>query len=205
MLHDLIILVDSYRLISINKYFTMQLSPYLKDMLSRQCGHALDNAAQCVMLTLDIESHTGEHLGVNTVKRLLGFIADERQPRVATLNIIARYLDYDSWEALKLVDDENGNSGFGSCATELHACDLKPGNRVQVTYRPGRRLVLELKGDNLFTVLESENSKLLAGDEITLDHIVQGYPLLVSRVVRDGQDLGSFTAGKAQGVEFKML
>lgn len=183
----------------------MLLSPLLRDLLSKRCGHSLEISADCVTLVLDIEKHTGEHLGVNTVKRLLGFIHDDRQPRVSTLNIIARYLGYDNWEALKLVDDENGNSGFGPCAAEIHSSHLKLGNRVEVTYKPGRRLVLEFKGGNSFRVIESVNSKLLVGDEIILDHMVQSYPLLVSSVVREGQDLGSFTAGKAQGVEFKVL
>ena len=183
----------------------MQLSPFLRDMLSKRCAHSLEESADCVILALDIESHTGEHIGINTIKRLLGFIHDERQPRATTLNIIALYLGYDSWDVLKLVDDENGNSTFGSSATEIHVRDLKPGNRVLVTYRPGRRLVLVFKGGNSFTVIESENSKLQVTDELSIDHVVQGYPLLVSRVLRKGQNLGSFTAGKAQGVEFKLL
>lgn len=208
MLHDLVFFVDSYnsnRLIAIINAFTMRFSPLIKDLLSEQCRCPLQNPADCQTLAFDIESRTGEHLGVNTVKRLLGFIDDERQPRVATLDIIARYLGYDSWEALSLVDNENGNSGFGSCATEIHASDLKPGDCVLVTYQPGRSLVLEFQGGNSFTVIESENSKLLVADELSIDHVVQGYPLLVSSVVRAGQNWGSFTAGKVQGVEFKIL
>lgn len=182
----------------------MKLSPLIKAMLAERCGHNIDTPAECMALSLDIETITGEHLGVNTLKRLLGFIHDERQPRVTTLNIIARYLGYNSWEALKLVDDANGNSGFGSGATELHASLLKPGDRVLVTYQPRRRLMLEFKGGNNFIVIESENSKLLVADELSIDHMIKGYPLLVNRVVRAGQDLGSFTAGKTQGVEFKI-
>ena len=60
-------------------------------------------------------------------------------------------------------------------------------------------------GANRFRVQESINSKLRAGDELTATHIVQGYPLLVSDVLREGQSLGSFTAGKAQGIRFKIL
>jgi len=66
-------------------------------------------------------------------------------------------------------------------------------------------VTLEYTGDNHFRVIESEHSKLLAGDLLTLTHIVRDYPLLVSRVERDGQDLGAFTAGKAQGIDFDLL
>jgi hypothetical protein len=64
---------------------------------------------------------------------------------------------------------------------------------------------MEYIGENRFRILKSMNSKLKANDEITITHIVQNYPLLVSEVVRDGKSLGSFTAGKAQGIRFKIL
>lgn len=183
----------------------MKLSPAITKLLSRQCGRELTTANDCTVLALDIESRTGDHLGVNTIKRLLGFINDEREPRDATLNIIAHYLGYDNWDTLRLVDEEEGNSGFGAGVDELHAGDLREGARVVITYHPGRWLMLELTHGNSFAVVESENSKLQKGDLITLDHMVQGYPLLVSRVVRAGHDLGSFTAGKAQGINFEIV
>ena len=74
-----------------------------------------------------------------------------------------------------------------------------------ISYPPNRRLAIEHLDSNRFRVLESENSKLLAGDLLTLTHIVRHYPLLVSEVTRDGQNLGAFTAGKAQGIDFELL
>ncbi len=64
---------------------------------------------------------------------------------------------------------------------------------------------MRYKGNGTFLVQESAGSKLLAGDIVTLSHIVKGYPLLVSQVVRGGENLGHFTAGKSQGVDFKIL
>lgn len=183
----------------------MKLSPYIKDLLGKQCRRELTTANDCTVLALDIEASTGEHVGVNTLKRMLGFIDDEREPRITTLNIIARYLGHNDWEALKLLDDEAGNSDFNESMTELHAAQLKPGAMIEITYLPNRRVVIKFLGDNSFTVIESENGKLRVGDSLRLDHIVRGYPLLVSEVVRDGTSLGTFTAGKAQGINFKIV
>ncbi len=144
-------------------------------------------------------------MGVNTLKRLLGFINDEREPRTATLNIIAQYLGHDNWEALSLLDNEAGNSDFNEAITELHAAQLKPDARIEISYLPNRKLVIKHICDNSFVVLESENGKLRVGDMLQIDHIVHGYPLLVSEVLRDGTSLGTFTAGKQQGVIFKLL
>lgn len=182
----------------------MILSPYIRERLDTQCGHEIRRSSDCEFLALDIESKTGEHIGVNTVKRLLGFIADEREPRLSTLDVIARYLGTDNWEALRLLDEDCSNSAFDD-RDEYLACQFPVGQQLLITYPPNRSVTLEYTGDNHFRVIESEHSKLLAGDLLTLTHIVRDYPLLVSRVERDGQDLGAFTAGKAQGIDFDLL
>ena len=182
----------------------MKLSPFLQELLAGQCHHPLRTSADCEFLVLDIESKTGEHIGLNTLKRLLGFIDDEREPRQTTLDVIARYLDYDSWETLKVFDDRS-NSSFETGDNELHASDMEVGQRIEVTYLPDRRYVLEHKDDGTFLMQECENSKLQAGDVLTITHFVDGYPLLIESVVRNGQPLGAFTAGKTQGIRFKLL
>ena len=182
----------------------MKLSPYITELLREKSGNEIRLSRDCELLALDVESVTGEHIGVNTMKRLLGFIADEREPRTSTLDIIARYLGYDDWEALRLMDANSSNSSFDD-RDEYLACYLEIGQRVLVSYPPNRTLTIENQGDNHFIVLESENSKLLKGDQLTLTHLVRGYPLLVADVMREGSSLGAFTAGKSQGIDFELL
>ena len=182
----------------------MKLSPYITELLREKSGNEIRLSRDCELLALDVESVTGEHIGVNTMKRLLGFIADEREPRTSTLDIIARYLGYDDWETLRLMDANSSNSSFDD-RDEYLACYLEIGQRVLVSYPPNRTLTIENQGDNHFIVLESENSKLLKGDQLTLTHLVRGYPLLVADVMREGKSLGAFTAGKAQGIDFELL
>lgn len=180
----------------------MVFSFFIQDLLRRKSGLALSHAGDAERLALDIESKTGDHLGVNTVKRLLGFIDDAREPRVATLNIVARYLGFSDWEELRLVD-ERSNSSFGNDdENTLPAASLTVGDVVEVTYKPDRRVVLRYAGDGRFNIEESENSKLLSGDVALISHFVQDYPLIVSEVWRDGHSLGSFTAGKLRGINF---
>jgi hypothetical protein len=182
----------------------MKLSHFITDLLRQKSGNDIRLSRDCELLALDVESVTGEHIGVNTMKRLLGFITDERTPRTSTLDVIARYLDFDDWDALRLADESSSNSAFDE-RDEYLACYLEKGQHVLITYPPNRELELENQGDNQFRVIKSENSKLLEGDLLTLTHIIRHYPLLVSQVIRDGQNLGAFTAGKVQGINFELL
>ena len=182
----------------------MKFSPYVTNLLRQKSKKDFRLSADCEYLALDIESVTGEHIGVNTLKRLLGFIDDERDPRISTLDVIARYLGFDNWDVLSIYDNKS-NSSFESSSEEIRVSELSEGQCVQISYLPDRRLVMAYQGNGHFLVQLSENSKLLAGDELSLTHIVQGYPLLVTEVIRDGKSLGPFTAGKAQGIRFKLL
>jgi hypothetical protein len=182
----------------------MKFSPYITELLREKSGHEIRLSRDCELLALDVESVTGEHIGVNTMKRLLGFIADERTPRTSTLDVVARYLGYANWDELRLIDENSSNSAFDD-RDEYLTCYLEKGQQVIISYPPNRTLTIENLGDNHFRVVESENSKLLKGDVLTLTHIVRHYPLLVAEVVRDGHSLGAFTAGKAQGIDFELL
>ena len=182
----------------------MKFSPYVTDLLKQKSNRDFRLSGDCEYLALDIESVTGEHIGVNTLKRLLGFIDDEREPRISTLDVIARYLGFDNWDVLS-VYDARSNSSFEPSTEEIRVSSLAIGQRLQISYLPDRQIDMEYIGENRFRILKSMNSKLKANDEITITHVVQSYPLLVSEVVRDGKSLGSFTAGKAQGIRFKIL
>lgn len=51
-------------------------------------------------LCKDIFSTTNRTIGVNTIKRLMGYIVDDGNTNLYTLNTIAIYLDFENWETL---------------------------------------------------------------------------------------------------------
>ena len=179
----------------------MILSFHIQELLRNKSGNELRQPSDIEQLTLDIEKITNEHIGVNTMKRLLGWLSDERTPRTTTLDVIARYLGYDNWEVLQELDAKS-NSSFGETDHSIVTEKLPVGQMVHITYQPDRQLTLKSMGGQNLLVTESLNSKLHVGDIITVTHIVEGYPLLVADVQRDGEHLGAFTAGKARGISF---
>ena len=183
----------------------MIFSPFIQKQLKHKSGVDFQDPSDAAQLALDIETVTGEHVGVNTMKRLLGMIDDEREPRVSTLNIVARYLGYADWAELRLFDN-GSNSDFGDDEEGvLVASSLSEGSRLSISYAPDRVVRLcHLHGDH-FVVEHSANSKLKEGDEIVVTHFVKGYPLLVGEVIRNGKSLGRFIAGRERGINFQLL
>ena len=82
----------------------------------------------------------------------------------------------------------------------MDAAALSEGAELVISYAPDRLLRLVHHSGNTFTVTASERSKLKTGDNIVVAQFTVGYPLFATGVIRDGNDLGSFTAGKVGGI-----
>ena len=177
----------------------MILPFHIIELLKRKSGSGLRLPSDCELLSLDIESKTGVRIGATTLKRLLGFARDERTPHATTLDAIAHYLGFAHWDELLAIDD-TGNSDFEAPEGELRSADLHAGSSVEIAWLPDRRLVLRYLGDCHYHIVESENSKLQAGDEVELQSFVLHHPLFVINVWRNGRPLGQFTAGRISGL-----
>ena len=177
----------------------MKLPFHIIQLLKDQSANNLRQPSDCEFLSLDIESKTGVRIGATTLKRLLGFAHDEREPHASTLDAIARYLGYAHWEELSQIDDQ-GNSDFETPDGEVRSTDLQSGSCVEITYLPDRIVRMQYVGNQHYRVIESMNSKLQVGDEVEIQNFVLHHPLLVLNVWRNGEALGQFTAGRVSGL-----
>ena len=144
-----------------------------------------------------------DRLGVNTLKRLIGYAKTPIEPRKTTLDAIAHYLGQTSWEMLMGLQPSDSDWVEKSvCADEI-----REGSFVEVQWLPDREITLLCIGENRFRVTESRNGRLLVGDEVTIRHFRLDYPLEVAHIVRNvtvmcddkGLEL-NYIAGKKNGI-----
>lgn len=144
-----------------------------------------------------------DRLGVNTLKRLMGYAKSPIAPRKATLDALAHYLGFTSWETL------NGIQPVESDWVEkaFFADEIREGSSVETSWFPDRHLVLRCIGENRFLVTQSVNGKLQQNDEVLIQSFRLQYPLQVLQVVRNGEivrdaagnELG-YVAGRKNGL-----
>ena len=75
----------------------MILSTLIRQEFERAFGAPLRYPSDFEGLSMEIGRKAGEPVSVNTLKRLFGVIGPEVEPRAATLDILARYLDARDW------------------------------------------------------------------------------------------------------------
>ena len=168
-------------------------------MLKIRTGCDVTTPSGAAFLRNDIESVTGESLALNTVKRLTGVLPCDSTPRATTLDIVARFLGYNSWNIL-MATIESHVSNFNVPEGFIDLPSLSVGQLVQIEWEPDRKIIMRHEGNGKYTVVSALNSKLLEGDKLHLSQIAHGFPFLVREVIRAGNSLGPYTAASETGL-----
>ena len=73
-------------------------------------------------------------------------------------------------------------------------------SKVTVGWDPDRLVEMRYLGDFTFEIEKSVNSKLKIGDRFELSDIILGYPLFITRILRDGEYTPAYVAGQGGGI-----
>lgn len=151
--------------------------------------------------SLHLKKQLGEIVSTSTLKRLWGYVGDSHLPRMRTLDILARYIGHENFKKFCawLKTSPVYNSSFFS-AHQIVVRELTPGSEVEIGWSPNRYLRLYYKGNDLFEVKESRQSKLLVGDRFEAVSFLMGQPLFLPYVLRNGVKLSPFIAGRNGGL-----
>ena len=172
---------------------------FLRQDVERKFGRRLTTTADFVRLSDEMD----DSVSPSTLKRLWGYVGMQVEPRVSTLDALARYAGYRDFRAYR--EDLNASrwasSGYFN-AERLDAESLQVGDVFQIGWRPDRIVTLRFQGSRRFLVLASENAKLEVGDEFEVGSILKGFPLIVPEILRRGERTASYIAGRDGGIAF---
>ena len=174
---------------------------YLLDEVEQKYGRRIATTTDFESLSVVIEHQIGEMLSASTLKRLWGYVSLNPTPRIATLDILSRFVGHKNFKAFceSLKESKAFVSTFFTAKYQTVA-ELMPGVIVTVGWAPNRLVKLNYLGDFQFEVMSSENSQLLPGDRFELSEIIVGYPLYISRILRYGEYTPSYVAGRQRGI-----
>ena len=174
----------------------------LKQEVERTFGHQLKETRDFEELSHLLLSHTRERLSPTTLKRFWGYLKNEEvKTRPHTLDVLARFVGYKDYEdfctqAERLDEVQSGIKTEERITTE----NMRRGQRLIITWRPNRRIVVRHWGGCLFEIVEAENTKLSVGDTFRCHLMIQHEPLYLDEVMHQGQPAMVYVAGQKDGV-----
>lgn len=174
---------------------------YLLTEVEKKYGRRIATTTDFESLSVVIEHQIGELISSSTLKRLWGYVSLNPTPRIATLDVLSRFVGHRDFKTFcnHLKESHVFASNFFTSRCQTVA-ELKPGTIVCIGWAPNRLVKMSYLGDYKFEVLSSENSQLQPGDKFELAEIIVGYPLYISRILRDGAYTPSYVAGQIGGI-----
>lgn len=177
------------------------LSLAIIEQIKKKSGLEFSNAKDFEVFSTMFPAN--ERLGVNTLKRLMGYAKTPIAPRKTTLDILAHYLGFSSWETLTGIQPVESDW----IEKAFFADEIREGSIVEASWLPDRHIALRCIGENCFRVTESLNGKLQVNDEVVIHSFRLEYPLQVFQVIRNGEivrdaagnELG-YVAGRQNGL-----
>jgi len=174
----------------------------LKQEVERTYGRQLKEARDYDELSNLLLTHTRERLSPTTLKRFWGYLKNEEvETRRHTLDVLARFVGYKDYETFCSQADkmDEVQSGFKT-EERIVTENLRSGQRLVITWRPDRRIVVRHLGYSRFEIIEAENTKLNVGDTFRCHLIIQHEPLYLDEVVHQGLPPTTYVAGQKDGV-----
>lgn len=174
---------------------------YLLELVEKQYGRKLSTTTDFESLSVIIEKATGDLLSSSTLKRLYGYVSLNTVPRKTTLDILSRFIgnrDYETFR-ISLSNDPQFSSRFFSAKT-VTTSELKAGDRLRIGWPVNRIVTLNYLGNDLFEVETSVNASLVKGDRFRQVSFMKGYPLYLSRILRNGDYTPAYVAGMNSGL-----
>ena len=156
-------------------------------------------------LACAIQDRTRQTVSPATLKRLWGYVEGTDQTRNSTLEILSKFLGFDSWNKfLEEIGKDSGSNPLSS--VHINTEDLKEGDRIYVSWKPNRRCTFHYLGHQKFIVENAENSKLKAGNTFSCSLFILNEPLYLTDLQQDNNPPVAFVVGTKGGLcELKRL
>lgn len=150
-----------------------------------------DNAADFNVLTEEISKETGRTIGLTTIKRLFGYIDDDRKTSQYTLNTLALYLGFKDWKEYS--DTKNLNSDWNFETDKVLIAEQTTGTKIHVKYldRNITFVVSEYDNQKVLRVEKVVNSSLKVNDILFVNSLQIGKIIEADKVIR-GNDRGNY-------------
>ena len=181
----------------------MILNNSIIEDLKEKSGLMFDKAGDFELLTSLIFKGTGRQIGVTTLKRLFFYINDDRNASSYTLNTIAIYIGFKTWDEYIAAKNIDSDWAFPDETLYIHA--LEVGTQVTIKYlnRKVTFSVVEIDGGNVLKVVAVENGSLKVGDLVYAYRIKKGEKFEAEKVVR-GDNVGNYrTNGEIAVIDIK--
>ena len=183
----------------------------LCEAIEQKLGRKITTSQDFAWLEDQVWEHTHQVVSLNTLKRLWGYLTEERQVRPSrrTLDVLSQlagYRDYATFSCAIEANRKGGKSSNRVLARHMETKVFDVGIMVEVRWKPDRRIVMKKTGQpHSFIITEAEKTKLSVGDRCDCPIIIENEPLYLDNLQHNDSKPLPYVAGRLGGVHFEVI
>lgn len=176
----------------------------LRRKIEELTGHGMALPRDFAWLAEQIGQRTSGRLSPSTLRRFWGYVDEGVKASTYTKNILAEFVGYRDFAHFVEAQSQVGAQSDIVLDEKISSDDLRIGQIVVLTWLPDRRCVIRHEGDGKFAVVESQNTRLTAGDTFECHLFVRHEPAyLANWRHRDSRPM-TYCIGKKDGVNYEL-
>jgi len=174
----------------------------IKEKIEKEFGKGtIKYAKDCDALSQAITAKCNCKVSSSTLKRLFGINkGGSESPRGFTLDVIANYINYHSWEDM-LRDLVQAKKKKTEALQILIPKKLSRGAKYYISLSPMTYIVIEYIHNNRFRLLLQNRTTLLPNDILEITKAETNVPLFINTILRNDIIHGELFLGKLTGIK----
>ena len=178
----------------------------LLQRLEEAIGRRLSTSVDYTYMSEQIAARTGQSISSTTLKRIGGYLDEDVTTRRSTLDLLARALGYNDFDAYLSQRTERRPDSNPAMGQWLDASKLTRGSLVELSWFPDRRCVVRYLGDESWEIVSAVATRLAAGMRFRCRHIIAGQPLqIVLEPSPINAHMAPYICGRTHGIRFRIL
>ena len=177
------------------------LSIRIKEKIEKEFGKgSIKYAKDCDILANAIATKCNCKVSSSTLKRLFGINkSGTRSPRAYTLDVIANYIGYHTWEDM-IRDITHANKKKIQPLQMLISKELSAGAKFLIYFSPQSHIAIEYINNNRFKLILQNRTPLMVNDVLEITKVETHVPLLIRKIIRNDIIHSETILGKITGV-----
>lgn len=181
----------------------LKLVAKLREEIEKSIGRKILTPRDFAYLRDCLYERTHILLSTSTLKRVWGYMKGG-EPRDNTLSELARFIGYASFHDFSAASEGVDSSGLVGKRHFRVRDMLNSGDVLTLYWQPGRRCVARYLGNERFCITDSEQTRLLPGDTFRCSLVIEGEPLYLDDLHRDGISATAYVCGKRDGIRYEI-
>ncbi len=175
----------------------------LKQDVQQKLGHSLDSPKEFALLSSCIKESTAQTVSASTLMRVWDYVGSDVRPRITTLNTLALFLGFKSFEEFCEGKNDSSADVIGEYLNVLE--QLRVRDHLLLRWDPGRVLLARYLGNAQFVIEKVELSKLSVGDTFQCHLVIEQQPLYLDNLVHGDNPPHRYVCGRHNGVTFEVI